>query len=356
MDREITRRTFLGSVAVVGGITLLDACGAAPSATTSGAPASATLAPTPTPAPTRVAVKAAWVALTSNQMILPVAKEAGYFDKYGVDMDLSQINGSSTAVPALLAGNIGVSSFAGSAVVTAQAGGADIVMVAGFLNTAIFRVIAQPTYSSITELKGKTIAVTRIGNADYFAWQSIAAKQGWSMSDLNFVNGNDVNGQITLLGSKKVDAIAVSPPNNVLGTKAGGKEIFDTATLNEPEQNVGLAATRAYIAQNRAAVIGVTKASIEAMARWKKDPTFVKGVISKYLNTTDQQFIDVGYSAYTDLWPQAPYPTVPGLQRVIEQVTTQNAKAKDLKPEQMLDNSIVKELEDSGFIKQIYGK
>ena len=355
MGRDITRRRFLGSVAVVGGITLLDACGAATSGVATATP-TATVAPTATPAPTRAAVKAAWVALTSNQMILPVAKEAGYFEKYGVDMDLSQINGSSTAVPALIAGNIGMSSFAGSAVVTAQAGGADIIMVAGFLNKAIFRIIAQPKYSSLADLKGKTIAVTKIGNADYFAWQSIAAKQGWSMNDLNFVNGNDVNGQVTLLGSGKVDAIAVSPPNNILGTKAGGKEIFDTGTLNEPEQNVGLAATRAYVQQNRAAVVGVTKASIEAMARWKKDPAFVKGVIAKYLNTTDKDFIDVGYSAYADVWPQAPYPTVPGLQRVIEQVTTQNAKAKDLKPESMIDNSIVKELEDSGFIKQIYAK
>ncbi|HEY6957835.1 MAG TPA: ABC transporter substrate-binding protein [Candidatus Limnocylindria bacterium] len=353
MGRDITRRRFLGSAAAVGGIVLLDACGATAPVSASAA-ASATV--TATPAPTKVAVKAAWVALTSNQMILPVAKEAGYFEKYGVDMDLSQINGSSTAVPALIAGNIGVASFAGSATVTAQAGGADIVMFAGFVNTAIFRVIAQPTYSSISELKGKTIAVTRIGNADYFAWQSIAAKQGWNMSDLDFVNGNDVNGQVTLLSSKKVDAIAVSPPNNILGTKAGGKEIFDTATLKEPEQNVGLAATRAYVAQNRAAVLGVTKASIEAIARWKKDPAFVKGVIGTYLKTTDQDFIDVGYSAYTDVFPQAPYPTVPGLQRVIDQVTTQNAKAKDLKPDSMIDNSIVKELEDSGFIKQIYGK
>ncbi len=356
MGELITRRTFLGSVAIVGGATVLEACGAGPAVTTPTSGASASAVATATPAPTRIAVKAAWVALTSNQMVWPVAKEAGYFDKYGVDMDLGYISGSSTAVPALIAGNIGMSSVAGSAVVSAQAGGSDIVMVAGFLNIAIFRVIAQPTFTSIADLKGKTIAVTRIGNADYFAWQSIAAKQGWRITDLNFVNGTDVNGQVALLKSKNVDAIAVSPPNNVLAVQAGGKEIFDTATLNEPEQNVGIAATRAYIAQNRGAVLSVVKASIEAMARWKRDPAFVKSVIKTYLKTDDPQFLDVGYSAYTDIWPQAPYPTVPGLQRVIDQVTTQNPKAKELRPDQMIDNSIVAELEQSGFIKQVYAK
>ena len=348
MTRQLSRRSFLGGVAAIGGATALTACGAAPSAAPASAAASAT------PAPTRIAVKAAWVAQTANQMIWPAAKDAGYFDKYGVDFDLSYINGSSTAVPALIASQIGLASVAGSAVVSAQAGGSDIVMVAGFLNKAIFRVIAGPGISSIDQLKGKTVAVTRIGNADYFAWQTIAAKQGWQMSDLQFVTANDVQGQVALLQTAKVQAIAVSPPNNILGVQAGGKEIYDTAQLNEPEQNVGVAVTRKFATENRAVVLGVLKASVEAMARWPKDPAFVKGVIKTYLKTDDQQFIDTGYSAYANVWPQAPYPTVPGLQRVIEQVATTNAKAKELKPEQLIDNSFVKELEDSGFIKSIY--
>ena len=354
MDARLTRRTFLGGVAGIAAASLLEACGAAPAVSSTAGSASASASATPNA--TKIALKAAWVALTSNQMIWPVAKDAGYFDTYGVDMDLEYVNGSSTAVPALLSGDLALASVAGSAVVSARAGGADLVMVAGFLNKAIFRVIAQQTYGAITDLKGKKIGVTKIGNADYFAWQSIAAKQGWQMSDLTFINGTDVNGQITLLKSNNVDAIAVSPPNNVLAVEAGGKEVFDTAVLDEPEQNVGIAVSRAYLSQHRAAVTDVVKASIAAMARWEKDAQFVKDVIKKYLKTTDQQVVDVGYSAYAPLWPQAPYPTVPGLARVIAQVATQNAKAKDLKPEDMIDNSVVKELEDSGFIKQIYGK
>ncbi|HLQ04622.1 MAG TPA: ABC transporter substrate-binding protein [Verrucomicrobiae bacterium] len=350
MTSRLSRRSFLGGVVAIGGAGALSACAAS-----SPEPARTALrAGSPTPAPTRLAVKAAWVAQTANQMIWPIAKEAGYFDKYGIDFDLSYIAGSSTAVPALISGQIGLTSVAGSAVVSAQAGGSDIVMIAGFLNKSIFRVIAGPGITSIDQLKGKTIAVTRIGNADYFAWQTIAAKQGWQMSDLQFVNGNDVPGQVALLQTGKVQAIAVSPPNNILAVQAGGKEILDTGSFNEAEQQVGVAATRKWASENRAAVLGVLKASIEAMARWPKDAPFVKNVIKTYLKTDDPQYLDVGYSAYANVWPQAPYPTVPGLQRVIEQVATQNAKAKELKPEQMIDNSFVQELESSGFIKQIY--
>jgi hypothetical protein len=90
------------------------------------------------------------------------------------------------------------------------------------------------------------------------------------------------------------------------------------------------------------------------MARWQKDAAFTKSVIQKYLQSDDPQFIDDGYAAYGPLWPQAPYASREGLQRVIDEVAVQNPKARDLKVDHLMDTSVVKELEDSGFIKQIY--
>jgi ABC-type nitrate/sulfonate/bicarbonate transport system substrate-binding protein len=287
-------------------------------------------------------------------MVWPVAKDAGYFDKYGLSFDLNYLNGSTTAIAALVAKDLEVASVAGSAIVGAQAAGQDLVMVAGFLNQAVFRVMANSDVQSLDDLKGQTIAVTRVGQADYFAWQIVIAHQGWSDTDLKFVNANDVAGQVGLLQQGQVSAIAVSPPNDVLATEAGAHLLLDTATLNEPEQNVGFGTTREYLAANRPAVAAIVKASVEAMARWKKDATFTKGVIQKYLQSDDPQFTDVGYSAYGPLWPQAPYPSREGMQKVIEEVSAQNPKAQDLDVDKLIDNSVVKELEDSGFIKQIY--
>jgi NitT/TauT family transport system substrate-binding protein len=379
-----SRRAFLRNTLVFGCAALAAAC-APPTPASAPAPTSAAPAPTSAPAaatakpaapttppaaptiaataaakPTSAPVvakpissKAAWVAKTANQMLWPLAKDAGYFDKYGINFDLSYINGSSVAVPALYAKDLDVASVAGSAIVGAQASGQDIIMVAGFLNQAVFRVMATDL-QSIDEVKGKTVAVTRIGNADYYAWQTVMQRQNWSQDDVKFVNSNDVQGQVGLLQQGAVQAIAVSPPNDVLATKIGAHLLLDTATLNEPEQNVGMAVTRAFLAENRPAVTGVIKASIEAMARWKKDAAFTKGVIQKYLESDDPQFTDVGYEAYGPIWPQAPYPSREGMAKVIEEVSAQNPKAQNLNLDQLMDTSVVKELEDSGFIKQIY--
>ena len=341
---------------------------AAKPAPTSGGPALApttapTAAPKPTAAPTvaptvaskPIAVKAAWVAKTANQMLWPLAKNAGYFDKYGVSFDLSYINGSTTGLAALVAKDIDVAEVSGTAIAGGRAGGQDIVMVAGFLNTAMFRVMGGDDIKSIDDVKGKTVAVTRVGQADYFAWQMIIKHQGWTPDDVKYVNSNDVAGQVGLLQQGQVAAIAVTPPNDVLALKAGAHQVLDTATLNVPQQNVGFGVMRDYLKVNRPAVTGIMKATIEAMARWKKDPDFTKGVIEKYLESSDQKFTDVGYEAYAPVWPQVPYVTRDGLQEIIGEVAVQNPKAKDLTVDQMVDDSVVKELEDGGFIKQIYG-
>jgi NitT/TauT family transport system substrate-binding protein len=336
-----SRRAFLRGTAMLGGAALAAAC----------SPAAPTVAPTAVAKP--ASLKAAWVAKTANQMVWPLAKDAGYFDEYGISFDLNYVNGSATAIAALFARDLNVASVAGSAIVGAQAAGQDIIMVAGFLNQAVFRILATDL-QSIDDVKGKTVAVTRVGQADYYAWQTVIDRQHWRQDDVTFVNANDVNGQVGLLQQGAVQAIAVSPPNDVLAIKIGAHLILDTATLKEPEQNVGMGVTRAFLADNRPVVLNVVRASVKAMARWKKDPAFTKGVIQKYLESDDAQFTDTGYDAYGPVWPQAPYPSRDGMLRVIQQVTAQNPKAAGLDVDQLMDLSVVKELEDSGFIKQIY--
>ena len=350
-----SRRAFLRSTALFGSMALAAACApaAAPAPTNPPAPATAAPKPTAAPAVKPAAVKAAWVAKTANQMVWPLAKDAGYFDKYGISFDLNYVNGSANGIAALVARDLDMASVAGSAIVGAQAAGQDIIMVAGFLNQAVFRVMSIDL-KTIDDVKGKNVAVTRVGQADYYAWQTVIERQKWSQDDVTFVNANDVAGQVGLLQQGAVQAIAVSPPNDVLAMKVGAHMLLDTATLNEPEQNVGIGMTRAYLKDNRPVVTNVIKASIESMARWKKDAAFTKGVIKKYLESTDPEFDNVGYDAYAPVWPQAPYPSRDGMAKVIQEVTSQNPKAKDLNVDQLMDTSIVKELEDSGFIKQIY--
>jgi hypothetical protein len=97
------------------------------------------------------------------------------------------------------------------------------------------------------------------------------------------------------------------------------------------------------------------KATIEATSRYRKDPAFTKDVIKKFLQSDDQRFIDAGYDAYLPIFPTEPYPSRDGFAETISEIASRNDKAANLKPEQLMDTSLVDELKNSGFIKQVIG-
>jgi ABC-type nitrate/sulfonate/bicarbonate transport system substrate-binding protein len=153
-------------------------------------------------------------------------------------------------------------------------------------------------------------------------------KQGWTDKDLTLISANTETGQIALLQRGDVKALSVSPPNNVLAERAGGHEILSSATFDIPSVQNGLAVSRKTLPQKRPVLLNVLKASIEAMARWKKDPAFTKNVISTYLKAPDQTYIDASYEAYAAIWPMVPYPDRAGMANVVELAAADNPKAK----------------------------
>ena len=302
------------------------------------------------------AVKAAWVAITANQMIWPLAVEAGYFDKYGVNFSLQYVQGSVTAAQALQAGDLQMIEAAGSAVVGARAAKTDVIMTAGFLNDTVWRIMGIPSITTVDQLKGATVAISKVGNADYFAWTILAKQKGWQPTDFKYAAAGNPPGQVALMSRGDAQASAFSPPNDVLAQQKGGAHlVLDEAQFHVPSQQTGMVLFKSYVAQNRATALNVLKASVEAIHRWKTDPAFAKGVIKKYLKQSDQAYIDDGYSAYAPLWPEEPYPSRDGFVEVVKEVATQSPAAASVTPDECIDMSLVKELVDSGFIKQVYG-
>jgi NitT/TauT family transport system substrate-binding protein len=213
------------------------------------------------------AVKIAWVNITANQMLWPLTYEAGYFGKHGVNAELTYLQGSTLAGTALVSGQIAMAQTGGQVVVGARAAKQDMIMPASFQNEMAWELLAVPSIKTIQDLKGKTMAVGKVGIADYFAWPIIAGRQGWTAGDFKYVNSNDVPGQITLLGSGNAVATFLQPPFEVPAQRAGLHRMLNMADGHVPLTGVGMVVTQQWLAQNRATAINVIKASIEGIHR-----------------------------------------------------------------------------------------
>jgi NitT/TauT family transport system substrate-binding protein len=97
-----------------------------------------------------------------------VAKEAKIFEKNGLDVQLIYFTGGTTAVLALVSGEVPISQVAGPAVINSALAGSDVVMVAGGATSADYWLMSRADIKKAEQLKGGSVAVSNFGAASDF--------------------------------------------------------------------------------------------------------------------------------------------------------------------------------------------
>ncbi|MBI4319919.1 MAG: hypothetical protein HY675_15630, partial [Chloroflexi bacterium] len=144
-------------------------------------------------------------------------------------------------------------------------------------------------------------------------------------------------------------------PTTLQAKKLGFREIIDIATLGLPYFTSGLAVTKTYLSRNEETVRNFTKAYVEGISVGKKEKQFSMNVIGKYTKTDDKEALEDAYEYFIPkLFPRVPTASAGAVQAILDEVASDNPKAKEFKPEAFIDNRLVKELEDSGFIRKLY--
>jgi hypothetical protein len=93
---------------------------------------------------------------------------------------------------------------------------------------------------------------------------------------------------------------------------------------------------------------------IEGIHRVKTDREFAIKVLGKMLRSSDREILDETYRVFSALYEKAPYPALEGIQPILDEMSTQLPKAKNYKPEDFVDTSIMKQLDQSGFVASVY--
>ena len=98
------------------------------------------------------------------------------------------------------------------------------------------------------------------------------------------------------------------------------------------------------------------KGMVEGIYLYLNHEEFAMSVIGKYNRIKDRELLAETYRINGQRYlEKIPYPTIAGVRNIIEQLALKNPKAKQARPEQFIDSSLVAELEQSGFIRQVSG-
>ena len=123
-------------------------------------------------------IEVAYSAISATQATLWFTKEAGVFERHGLDVHLNYVASGTKVVQAMLAGEFPLA-FAGSAVVLAALVGGDVVFVGGTVNVPAFYLLVTPEIKKFEDLRGKVLGVTRFGASTDFALR--AALRRWGL-------------------------------------------------------------------------------------------------------------------------------------------------------------------------------
>jgi NitT/TauT family transport system substrate-binding protein len=299
-------------------------------------------------------------ALSADQLPAWIARDSGIFAKNGLDVQTIFFTGGSTAILALVSGDVPITQVAGPGLVSSTLAGADAVYIAAGVTSLNYVLMGKAGVKTAEQLKGGTVAISRFGSAT----DSIAR---FALRRLNLVPGKDV--AIIQVGSGpdrmnailtgKTTAAVINPPSSFIAERRGLAVVADVSKMGLVFQHTGAATTRKFIRENPDVVRRYVKSHIEAVHLLWTDKEASIRALSRYMGGgLDREILEKSRENVLSetMYPKKQYPSIEGIKTVLEELGERDPRAKNAKPEQFVDMTFIRELDQSGYIDALYKK
>jgi NitT/TauT family transport system substrate-binding protein len=296
-----------------------------------------------------------------TSVFFEIAQQAGLFHKYGLAVNLLPVSASSDAMIAVITGDADICSVTGSTIVNAALAGEGVVITAGLINQQFFSLVVRPEIETAQDLKGKMLATgSPGGSSELFLRSALALLDLQPDTDVAIISMASSTERLAAMESGQVASAVVTVPDAAGARKLGFHTLLDASDLGTPYQHQAIVTTDAFLNDNRQTVVNFMRSLIETIALMKQDPEQTIAWMSTALSidpVEDALYLEEIYEIMVHKFlPQVPYPTSDGVQLLIDEGRAKNPNAVELTLDDLIDDSIVRELEESGFIKNLYGE
>jgi ABC-type nitrate/sulfonate/bicarbonate transport system substrate-binding protein len=308
-------------------------------------------------APTKIIIAHAAV----NARVLPLwaAKEQGFFNKYGVPADMIFIRQAPTLVAALTSGDIQVGYTGGTAVLGAAASGSDLKILAAFTNRVTYDVVTRKEIKTPEDLRGKIFGVQSIGGTVWMG--AILALEHFgldpSRDKISLIAAGDQSVLAQALVTGTIDATVLDGVMSRPLHENGYPILAELSKANLPISSVGIVAKNSYIQSNQQTMENLLKALLESEAFifGPSNKGKAMAILKKYLRINDHE-AEEGYKDVINGLDRKPHANLAGLRNVQRLMKLRNPAVEKVNVENLVDDRIMKKLDQSGFIDEMYAK
>jgi len=279
-----------------------------------------------------------------------VSYEAGLFKKYGLSSELLLISGGSTNIQGLLANEIQFVNAGATPAIQAIMQGAEVVMIASYYNFMPYSFVVNSNIRSATELKGKRLAITRLGGITEFAAKLAFEKLGLGPKDMTLIQAGPDAQRIAAVQSGAVTAAILAPPGLFAATSLGLKNLADLGELDVKYPMGVMIATRSYVVQHRDTVKRFLMALIEGVNLYIHDRDLSIRVMQKYTRLSDPAVLTKTHDYFVKNTTLIPLNDPTAVRNALPE------KLTNRKLEEFYDNSSIQELLAEGFVDKLTKK
>ena len=302
-------------------------------------------------APSRLVI--GYASTTPRLMPLWMARDQGFFAKYGIESEPVLLRSGATLVTGMASGDIQIGRTAGAAVLAAVAAGHEIKMLATFSSRNSYDVVVRPNIKRAEDLRGKKLAINSVGGGTWIGAMLWLEHFGIDpqRDQILLQSVGDQGVQSQALESGVVDVVFV---DSVLKQK-GMTILAESRELTQPLVSQSTIVPRAFLQQYPDVAEGYLKGEIEGIAfavAPKNKPAVIKTLMRRL--RVDAAAAEEGYSDMLRGIDRKPFASLEGMRNLQRLLKPRNPKIGELRVDDVVDNRIMRKLEESGFIDRTF--
>ena len=306
-------------------------------------------------APSRLVI--GYASTTPRLMPLWMARDQGFFAKYGIESEPVLLRSGATLVTGMASGDIQIGRTAGAAVLSAVAAGHEIKMLATFSSRNSYDVVVRPNIKRAEDLRGKKLAINSVGGGTWIGamlWLEYFGLDA-QRDQILLQSIGDQGMQSQALESGVVDVVFVDSVYSKLLKQKGMTILAESSELKQPLVSQSTIVPRAFLQQHPDIAEGYLKGEIEGIAfatAPKNKPAVIKTLMRRL--RVDAAAAEEGYADMLRGVDRKPFASLEGMRNLQRLLKPRNPKIGDLRVEDVVDNRIMRKLDESGFIDRAF--
>jgi NitT/TauT family transport system substrate-binding protein len=304
-------------------------------------------------------IKFPYSPMSWNSLPWWMAKDAGHFEKNGLDVELFYEGASSVIVQAMLAGDAQFAGIAGPAIISNVLSGGDVIQIAAVVKTFTIPMYSQPQIKEVAQLKGQKIAVSRFGSISDIAARNIFQK--FAVTGTTVLQSGGTPESAAMLMSGAVAAAMVPAPQSIILREKGYRELVGVKQFREwniPVVENGVAARRSFIDKTPGVAKRFIRSAFEGIQSIYTTKELAMKTLAKYTKITDEKILEESYRFSVEALSKEGFMPTEAFTALVEQLLGQKqideAASKKTPVTAYFDNRFVNELEKEGFFKKLW--